>query len=231
MIRQNKIIPIAFTASIGAMVCLVGMIGLIVAVQGWPPEISFEPNFDYSESAAAAYTELYGSAPTLTLIYFAVDSLFAVGYVLTLIGLVHLRVEKGAWDNIAGYGGAVAVGLFDWADNAILVWITLQASSSTETAQATFLNQALLIAWLHHLKWIMAAGVILLLAFSWPRKTIGGILMALFMLSFSAVVATAFVFTQLAEIRVMYFLVGLILFAIHLRRASRGQQEEPVANG
>jgi hypothetical protein len=202
-------------AAIAAMVAFVSALvmgfGVPVPVEG----ISLQPSM--AANTLAEFIQPANEYPELTLRFFAADSLFVLSYVMVFVGLYTITAEFAPLFAKIGLGAGILTGLFDAAENAFFI---VYATQSLNGVTLTEPNLPLIYI-LANLKWMGAFGAMYAFGLSWPKNGRLDQLLTFLMLFFPLLGVLGVAQPGLVDLRGLFFLVGMPLFAWRFWQTSR----------
>jgi hypothetical protein len=155
--------------------------------------------------------------PDKVLIFFTADSLFVLSYTTAFVGLYTVVSARSRLLASIGLGAGLISALLDATENAFLITYALQARNGAPLTEPAL--PAIYV--LANLKWM--AGFCIFYAFGliWPRENWLGWLLSALMLLFPLVGVLSIYWQALVNIRGVFLLLGMPLFAYDFWRRAR----------
>lgn len=147
--------------------------------------------------------------PDQALAFFAADSLFVLSYLIVFAGLYELTKGRGRVLAVLALGAGILTGLFDATENAHFITYALLVKNGVPLT-----NPAItLIGILGNLKWMASFATLYGFGLIFPTEGwLNRIVMGL-MLLFPLLGVLGVAFPALIEVRGLFFLLGMPLFA------------------
>lgn len=216
MTEQPRTIVIYRAALLAALVAFV--CSLLMGFVFRPPESidSLQPSLP--SGPKSDFVRPINEHPELSLRFFAADSLFVLSYLMLFVGLYVCVAGRSRPLAGVGLGAGVLAALFDAIENAYFITYARLAANEvllTDPALPT-------IYLLANLKWMAAFAALYAFGLAWPRENRLGWVLSAVMLLFPLVGVLGVAFSGLVALRGLFFLAGLLLFALHFWRELRG---------
>lgn len=143
---------------------------------------------------------------------FTFDSLFILGYLAVFLGLGARTWEEAPLFAALGLGCGVLAGVLDATENAHLITYAYTAKNVAPLTAADLALPGLYL--LTNLKWMAAFGALLAFGLSFPRSTRLELAIKVLLLAFVGVGLAGLLIPALLLARSLFFIVGMILFAV-----------------
>ena len=155
--------------------------------------------------------------PDQALAFFAGDSLFVLSYLMVFAGLYELTKGRGRVLALLALGAGVLTGLFDAIENAHFITYALLVKNGVPLSDPAII----LISILNNLKWMASFATLYGFGLIFPTTGWLNRLVIGLMLLFPLVGVLGIAFPALIELRGLFFLLGMPLFAIVFWRESQ----------
>lgn len=163
----------------------------------------------YPIYSAAEFLRPANQYPDLTLRFFTGDSFFILGYLIVFIGLYTITAKRSLVFARLGFGAGILTAALDITENSFFITYAQLAKSGHPVTDPA-LPAVFIIA---NLKWMCAYAALALMGLIWPRKNALDWAVSAIMLLFPLIGILATVWAPLLTLRVLFFLVGMLLFA------------------
>jgi hypothetical protein len=192
--------------ALAALIALMGVLGQLAALSGIPTDVQLQPSIPLPVDDFLRGSREF---PSQSLMFFASDSVFVMGYVLVFAGLYVVTAERARIFAKLALGLGIATAAFDTLENTVFISYSLGAN-----AGFTLDNAALpLIFIVTNLKWLAAFGTMLTFGLIFPRRDSLSWVISGLMVVFTVVGVAGIVFPNLIAWRGLFFLIGMPLFA------------------
>lgn len=199
-------------AAIAAIIAFVAILVLAVGIP-IPEAVRLQPGPGPVTEFTLATYEYTDEA----LAFYAADSLFVLSYLVVFAGLYELTKERGRVLAMIALGAGILTGLFDAVENAhFVIYALLVKSGASVTDPAV-----VLIGVLGNLKWMASFATLYLFGLIFPLEGWFNRLLIGLMLLFPIIGVLGIAFPVLVELRGLFFLVGMPLFAFVFWSASQ----------
>lgn len=210
--EKKTIFQAAALAAVLAFVSVVVM-GFGVAV----PESVTTLQPSMATGSVAEFIQPVNEYPELMLRFFAADSLFVLSYALVFVGLFAAMLERArpfAW---VGLVAGILTAVFDATENAFFVVYATLSLNGVPLAEPALP----LIYVVANLKWMAAFAALYAFGAVWPRNGRFNIALSILMLLFPVVGVIGVAQPALVDLRGLFFLVGMPLFAWYFWQQAR----------
>jgi hypothetical protein len=209
---SNVVFRAAFLAALVAFVCAIVM-GFGVR----PPAgiDSLQPS--QPSGPASDFVRPINEVPKLVLRFFAADSLFVLSYLMLFVGLYATVLDRSRVFARIGLGAGILAAFFDVTENALFITYALLALNGVPLTDPA-------LPWIYviaNLKWMAAFATLYAFGLVWPRDTWLGWLLTILMLLFPIVGVLGVALPEWVDVRGLFFLIGMPLFAWHFWRETR----------
>lgn len=177
--------------------------GLPLPVEG----VSWQPSM--ATHTVAEFIRATNEYPQLALRFFAADSLFVLSYIMVFVGLHTIAAQSSPRFAQIGLGAGVVAGIFDAAENAFFVVYATQSLNGIPLVEPALP----LIYILANLKWMGAFAALYAFGLGWPKNGRFDQLLTLLMVLFPLVGVLGVAQPAWVDLRGLFFLVGMPLFA------------------
>lgn len=182
-----------------------------------PPESVATLQPSMATVAPADFLRFITAAPDLTLRFFAADSLFVLSYAVVFFGWHTLTAPRAPALAHFGLAAGLAAAACDALENAhFIVYASLAVHGAPVPEPA--LPLIYLVA---NLKWAAAFAAVLAFGLIWPRAGKLDVFIAVLMLAFPAIGVLGVAVPALVDLRGLFFLIAMPLFAVYFWRAAR----------
>ncbi len=205
-IPDTRIMITRRAAAIAAIIAFVAILIMGFGVTVPEATVRLQPGPGPVEQFAQASNEY----PDQALAFFAADSLFVLSYLLVFVGLYEMTKERGRGLATIALGAGLLTGLFDAAENAHFITYALFVKNGVPLTDPAITT----IAILGNLKWMASFATLYAFGLLFPttgwlnRLTLG------LMLLFPLIGVLGVAFPALIELRGLFFLSGMPLFAL-----------------
>lgn len=148
--------------------------------------------------------------PEKTLAFFAADSLFVLSYLMVFVGLFELTKVRGRALALIGLGAGILTALFDASENAHFITYALLAQNGVPLTDPAILTLGVL----GNLKWMSSFATLYAFGLIWPTDGWFNRVLIGLMLLFPLVGVLGVASPALVELRGLFFLLGMPLFAL-----------------
>jgi hypothetical protein len=163
------------------------------------------------------FTRPFNEYPERVLVFFTADSLFVLSYTMAFAGLYTVVAGRSRLLASIALGAGLLGALLDATENAFLITYALQALNGTSLTEPALPT----IYVLANLKWMAGFCAFYGFGLAWPREGWLGWTLSLLMLLFPLVGVLAILLPVLVDIRGLFLLLGMPLFAFDLWRRAR----------
>lgn len=198
-------------AAVAALVAFVAVLLMGFGVTVPEATVNLQPNPLPPREFAAASNRY----PDQALAFFAADSLFVLSYLIVFAGLYELTKGRGRVLAALALGAGVLTGLFDAIENAHFITYALLVKNGVPLSEPAII----LIGILGNLKWMASFATLYGFGLIFPTQGwLNRVVMGL-MLLFPLLGVLGVAFPALIEVRGLFFLSGMPLFAATFWRA------------
>ena len=213
---ENK--TLLYAGMIAALVAFLAALMMGFGVPLPAGEVTWQPS--YPPTALADFVRPITAYPDQMLRFFAADSLFVMSYLMVfaaLYGVMPGRVRPLA---LVGFGAGILTALFDATENGFFITYALLARQATPLPDPPLT----LIFMLSYLKWAASFTTLYAYGLVLPRNTRLSWVVDGLMLLFSLVGVLSIAWPGLTDLRGLFLLLGMALFAAYFwQQASRRQ--------
>lgn len=199
MVERKSIFEAATWAALIAFIC--------VLVMGTQPGASLQPS--QPTGPASEFLQSIEHHPRRALIFFAADSLFVLSYALVFAGLYQIVVDRADLIARIGLGAGLLTALLDATENGFFITYARMALKGIPLPEPA-------LPWLYvltNLKWMAAFATLYAFGWVWPRAGRLDWVLSGLMLLFPLVGVLGIVEPKLVDLRGVFFLLGMPLFA------------------
>lgn len=202
-------------AAFAALVAFVAIVAQAAASLSLPEGVQVQPGLPLSSSEfLVASTEF----SEITLGFFGADTLFVLSYLIVFAGLYARTREQARPFALVGLLAGIFTALMDTAENGYFITYALAGRAGVTAPAPDFMLPYLL----GHLKWAGAFATLFAFAVAFPRQTLLEKMLLGLMLLFALVGVLGIANPTLVDLRGLFFLGGMPLFAIYFWQQSRG---------
>ena len=218
--RANLLDPSGSRTTLQAAAFAAGLATVCALFMGFgvrTPEtvLTFQPSM--ATVAPADFLRFISADPALTLRFFAADSLFVLSYAVVFLGWYTLTGPRAPALAGLGLAAGLAAAACDALENAhFIVYASLAVHGAPVPEPA--LPLIYLVA---NLKWAAAFAAVLAFGLIWPRAGKLDVFIAVLMLAFPAMGVLGVAVPALVDLRGLFFLIAMPLFAVYFWRAAR----------
>ena len=200
--KRTILTAAAFSALLAFMAILIMGFGVTV------PEASVR--LQPAPGPVQTFVRASNEYPEQTLAFFAADSLFVLSYLMVFVGLFELTKVRGRALALIGLGAGILTALFDASENAHFITYALLAQNGVPLTDPAILTLGVL----GNLKWMSSFATLYAFGLIWPTAGWFNRVLIGLMLLFPLVGVLGVAFPGLVEMRGLFFLLGMPLFAL-----------------
>jgi hypothetical protein len=193
-------------SALAALIALMGVLGQLGALSGIPADVQLQPSIPVPVDEFLRGSREFSRQ---SLMFFASDSVFVMGYLLVFTGLYVVTAERAMPFAKMALGLGIATGVFDTLENTVFITYSLGANEGFPLDSAALP----LIFIVTNLKWIAAFGTLLTFGLIFPRRDMFTWVISALMVVFTVVGVAGIALPDLIAWRGLFFLVGMPLFA------------------